>query len=245
MPQTLQAGTALISVTIDGTVYQLVKDEAFEFVPSKQHNFTITVNKREAGGGYEFVLTSESITAWENDGVSHDAIAREYIVVNVDEPGTLSACIKAAGKDPDKVKNLKLTGNVDARDFYFMRDSMTILQALNMKEINIVEYGESKALRLPDHAFSGKTSLMRIVIPDKLTEVGISAFHGCSNIVGSLNIPEGVIKIERGAFAACRSMTGTLTLPSTLEFIDGNYVAGEGGHLQIVVLHVNLNCLLI
>lgn len=229
VPQTLQAGTALISVTIDGTVYQLVKDEAFEFVPSKQHNFTITVNKREAGGGYEFVLTSESITAWENDGVSHDAIAREYIVVNVDEPGTLSACIKAAGKDPDKVKNLKLTGNVDARDFYFMRDSMTILQALNMKEINIVEYGESKALRLPDHAFSGKTSLMRIVIPDKLTEVGISAFHGCSNIVGSLNIPEGVIKIERGAFAACRSMTGTLTLPSTLEFIDGNYVAGEGG----------------
>lgn len=229
VPQTLQAGTALISVTIDGTVYQLVKDEAFEFVPSKQHNFTITVNKREAGGGYEFVLTSESITAWENDGVSHDAIAREYIVVNVDEPGTLSACIKAAGKDPDKVKNLKLTGNVDARDFYFMRDSMTILQALNMKEINIMGYGESKALRLPDRAFSGKTSLMRIVIPDKLTEIGISAFHGCSNIVGSLNIPEGVIKIERGAFYGCMSMTGTLTLPSTLESIDGNYVTSEMG----------------
>ena len=224
VPQTLQAGTALISVTIDGTVYQLVKDEAFEFVPSKQHNFTITVNKREAGGGYEFVLTSESITAWENDGVSHDAIAREYIVVNVDEPGTLSACIKAAGKDPDKVKNLKLTGNVDARDFYFMRDSMTILQALNMKEIQIKEYsvvsgyGEPSGFadHIPYAAFDGKTSLMRIVLPDKLTGIEYSAFNSCTNLVGSLSIPEGVTEIQRWAFYNCNSFTGELSLPSTL-----------------------------
>lgn len=224
VPQTLQAGTALISVTIDGTVYQLVKDEAFEFVPSKQHNFTITVNKREAGGGYEFVLTSESITAWENDGVSHDAIAREYIVVNVDEPGTLSACIKAAGKDPDKVKNLKLTGNVDARDFYFMRDSMTILQALNMKEIQIKEYsvvsgyGEPSGFadHIPYAAFDGKTSLMRIVLPDKLTGIEYSAFSSCTNLVGSLSIPEGVTEIQRWAFYNCNSFTGELSLPSTL-----------------------------
>ena len=224
VPQTLQAGTALISVTIDGTVYQLVKDEAFEFVPSKQHNFTITVNKREAGGGYEFVLTSESITAWENDGVSHDAIAREYIVVNVDEPGTLSACIKAAGKDPDKVKNLKLTGNVDARDFYFMRDSMTILQALNMKEIQIKEYsvvsgyGEPSGFadHIPYAAFDGKTSLMRIVLPDKLTGIEYSAINSCTNLVGSLSIPEGVTEIQRWAFYNCNSFTGELSLPSTL-----------------------------
>lgn len=224
VPQTLQAGTALISVTIDGTVYQLVKDEAFEFVPSKQHNFTITVNKREAGGGYEFVLTSESITAWENDGVSHDAIAREYIVVNVDEPGTLSACIKAAGKEPDKVKNLKLTGNVDARDFYFMRDSMTILQALNMKEIQIKEYsvvsgyGEPSGFadHIPYAAFESKTSLMRIVLPDKLTSIEYSAFSGCTNLVGSLSIPEGVTEIQRWAFYNCNSFTGELSLPSTL-----------------------------
>ena len=236
VPQALQAGTALISVTIDGTVYQLVKDEAFEFVPSKQHNFTITVNKREAGGGYEFVLTSESITAWENDGVSHDAIAREYIVVNVDEPGTLSACIKAAGKDPDKVKNLKITGMINPDDFFYMRDSMTVLQALNLKEVAIKdsyfggsgegprEYVTGSKLEddvIPERAFDEKSSLLRLVLPDKLIAIGERAFRNCTNLTGSLIIPEGVIRIGASAFLWNISLSGTLTLPSTLEYIGG------------------------
>ncbi|MBR4929304.1 MAG: fimbrillin family protein, partial [Bacteroidaceae bacterium] len=82
VPQTVAAGTPLVSITVGGTPYLLKKGEAFTYAASKQHNFTITVNKRE-GAGYEFVLTSESITAWENDAVSHDAMAREYIVINV------------------------------------------------------------------------------------------------------------------------------------------------------------------
>lgn len=231
VPQTLQAGTALISVTIDGTVYQLVKDEAFEFVPSKQHNFTITVNKREAGGGYEFVLTSESITAWENDGVSHDAIAREYIVVNVDEPGTLSACIKAAGKDPDKVKNLKLTGNINALDFYYIRDSMESIQALNIKEvlikggvhlnIGLGTYWDSTTLdnEIPVEALNAKTTLTRLVLPDKLERISIAAFNDCKYLTGSVIIPEGVTEVMAGAFNNCTSLYGTLSLPSTLKYI--------------------------
>lgn len=231
VPQTLQAGTALISVTIDGTVYQLVKDEAFEFVPSKQHNFTITVNKREAGGGYEFVLTSESITAWENDGVSHDAIAREYIVVNVDEPGTLSACIKAAGKDPDKVKNLKLTGNINALDFYYIRDSMASVQALNIKEvlikggvhlnIGLGTYWDSTTLdnEIPVEALNAKTTLTRLVLPDKLERISIAAFNDCKYLTGSVIIPEGVTEVMAGAFNNCTSLYGTLSLPSTLKYI--------------------------
>lgn len=231
VPQTLQAGTALISVTIDGTVYQLVKEEEFEFVPSKQHNFTITVNKREAGGGYEFVLTSESITAWENDGVSHDAIAREYIVVNVDEPGTLSACIKAAGKDPDKVKNLKLTGNINALDFYYIRDSMASVQALNIKEvlikggvhlnIGLGTYWDSTTLdnEIPVEALNAKTTLTRLVLPDKLERISIAAFNDCKYLTGSVIIPEGVTEVMAGAFNNCTSLYGTLSLPSTLKYI--------------------------
>ena len=94
VPQTVAAGTPLVSVTVGGTPYYLKKDAAFTYVPSKQHNFTITVNKR-AGSGYEFILSSESITAWENDSVSHDATAREYIVIDVAEAGTLRECIEA------------------------------------------------------------------------------------------------------------------------------------------------------
>ena len=46
VPQTVPAGTNLLSVTIDGESYFLKKSEAFVYNPSKQHNFTITVNKR-------------------------------------------------------------------------------------------------------------------------------------------------------------------------------------------------------
>ena len=239
VPQTVAAGTPLMSVTVGGTPYLLKKDAAFTYVPSKQHNFTITVNKR-AGSGYEFVLTSESITAWENDAVSHDATAREYIVIDVAEAGTLKECIETAGKDLGSVRNLKITGNINSRDFATMRYDMSKLQSLNLQEVIIVAgeggqyrddkyYNNSEDFILPQCAMQGKTSLLRLILPDQLIAIEASAFEGCSYITGSLNIPEGVTRIERGAFGGCSSLTGTLTLPSTLERIDGNYTAGEGG----------------
>ena len=138
VPQTVSAGTNLLSVSIDGESYFLKKTDDMVYNPSKQHNFTMTVNKREADGGLEVVLTSESITVWENDPVSHDAIAREYTVINVPEAGTLDACIEAAGKDITKVRNLKVTGQINSRDFAVMRFKMDRLGALNMKEVVIV-----------------------------------------------------------------------------------------------------------
>ena len=120
VPQSVAAGTPLVSITVGGTPYLFKKNEIFTYIPSKQHNFTITVNKR-ASSGYEFILTSESITAWENDNVSHDATAREYIVINVEEAGTLKECIEAADKDLSNVRNLKITGQITSKDFATMR----------------------------------------------------------------------------------------------------------------------------
>lgn len=240
VPQEVAAGTPLLSITVGGTPYLFKKDEAFTYISSKQHNFTITVNKRETGGGYEFVLTSESITAWENDSVSHDATAREYIVIDVPEAGTLEECIAAAGKEYTKVKNLKVTGQINATDFYFMRDKMDILQALNLKEVKIVAEGEYAADVIPNRAMNEKGSLMRLVLPDQIIKIDKGAFNECSNLVGSLIIPEGVTHIEGGAFSGCKSMTGTLSLPSTLEYIGGTQYAGEGGAFRECGFSCNL-----
>lgn len=239
VPQEVAAGTPLLSITVGGTPYLFKKDEAFTYISSKQHNFTITVNKREAGGGYEFVLTSESITAWENDSVSHDATAREYIVIDVPEAGTLEECIAAAGKEYTKVKNLKVTGQINATDFYFMRDKMDILQALNLKEVVITEYESSGADEIPYEAMRGKSSLMRLVLPDKLTKIGSGAFNECNNIVGSLLIPDGVTEIKESAFSGCKSMTGTLSLPSTLNKI-GSYAFSNCGFSCNLILPAQL-----
>ena len=237
VPQTVPAGTDLISVTVDGESYFLKKSEDMIYNPSKQHNFTLTINKRAAGGGLEFVLTSESITVWENDPVSHDAIAREYVVINVPEAGTLDACIEAAGKDLTKVRNLKITGQINSRDFAVMKYKMNRLSAINLKDVSIVagdggclelenwNYHQNEDDEIPVLAMDHKESLTSLVLPDKLRKIGggtgghTGAFACCSNLSGSLTIPEGVVKIGGAAFAECTSLTGTLSLPSTLRQI--------------------------
>lgn len=246
VPQTVPAGKELLSVTIDGESYFLKKTEDMIYNPSKQHNFTMTVNKRSAGGGLEFVLSSESITVWENDPVSHDAIAREYVVINVPQAGTLDACLEAAGKDLSKIRNLKVTGQINSRDFAVMRFLMEQLSALNLKEVTIVkgegqDYDPSRPLRdyvanedgeIPGGALYEKTSLLSIVLPDKLTRISENAFGGCVNISGSLTIPEGVTVIETAAFQDCRSLTGSLSLPSTLKKLGSATGSGRGAFLN-------------
>lgn len=252
VPQAVPANTNLLSITVDGESYFLKKTEDFVYNPSKQHNFTVTVNKRAADGGLEFVLTSESITVWENDPVSHDAIAREYVIINVPEAGTLDKCIEEAGKDLTKIRNLKLTGQINSRDFAVMRFKMSRLSALNMREVAIVAgeggelepgqgYVNNEDGEIPNYAMNAKESLTSLVLPENgLRKIsgeeggGRGAFNGCVNLSGSLIIPEGVVEIEPAAFGGCTSLTGTLTLPSTLEILGSTncYTPGHDGVFQ-------------
>ncbi len=237
VPQTVAAGTPLVSITVGGTPYLLKKAEAFTYAASKQHNFTITVNKRE-GAGYEFVLSSESITAWENDAVSHDATAREYIVIDVTEAGTLKELLESSNNDVTKVKNLKITGSINVDDFYFMRDEMSVLQSLNLKEVKIEKGDDLYSFKedyIPASAFQYKQTLMRLVLPDRLVGIESYAFYFCKNLTGSLIIPEGVIEIGDNAFGACQSMTGILQLPTTLEKLDNYAFNGCGFACELVL----------
>ncbi|WP_317573046.1 fimbrillin family protein [Segatella copri] len=228
VPQTVAAGTTLFSITIGGVPYKFTKNEALTYVAGKMMNFGIKVDKQIGSGAYKLTLVSESITPWENDLVSHDATAKEYIVIN-STPGGLKKAITAANKDYTQVRNLKITGQIDARDFYFMRDSMTRLSALNLKEVRIKAWGRAETTnninendQIPGSSFywnssiSGSQSLTRLVLPDTLKSIGPNAFYGCKYLSGSLIIPEGVVDIQRGAFNGCTGLNGTLSLPSTL-----------------------------
>ena len=237
IPQTVAAGTTLFSITIGGVPYKFTKKEALTYIAGKMMNFGIKVDKQASSGQYKLTLVSESITPWENDLVSHDATAKEYVIIK-STAGHLKDAITAAHKDYTKLKNLKITGQIDSRDFYFMRDSMEKLQAINLKEVRIKGYGYSTAYnteniddQIPGEAFyrndsgSGKASLNRFVFPDTLKSIGQRAFAGCKYLTGSLNIPEGVVEIQQGAFVECNGLNGSLSLPSTLKKL-GN--AGSG-----------------
>ena len=210
VPQTVKAGVTLFSITIGGVPYKFAKNEAFTYMPGKMSNFSIRVDKKAGSGQYQLTLISESITPWENDLVSHDATAKEYVVVNCPTAGGLKDAIAAAKLDYTKVTNLKITGEINYVDFYFMRDSMKALEALNMKDVKIIDD------IIPDRAFLN-TKINYIVLPDKLKKIENDAFCSCP-LLGSLNIPEGVEVIEVNAFRSTK-LDGTLTLPSTLKKI--------------------------
>ena len=229
VPQTVASGAALFSITIGGVPYKFSKNEAFTYVAGKMNNFSIRVDKKAASGQYTLTLISESITAWENDLVSHDASTRQYIIIN-STAGHLKDSIVAANKDYTQVRNLKITGEINGADFYFMRDDMDMLQSLNLKEVKIAKtdtllhFGSGSCQprtydedEIPEGAMSGKLSLLRLILPDKLKIINVGAFEGCKNLTGSLIIPEGVTDVMAGAFTGCSSMTGSLSLPTTLE----------------------------
>ena len=236
VPQEIAEGTPLISVTVGGITYRF--NRGIVFAPSRQHNFKITVNKR-APGDFEFKVSDESITTWENDDVSHDATTREYVVINVETPGTLDKCIEDAGLSLKEIRNLKLTGNVNSQDFAVIRDLMSSVESLNLKEVAIkgtqggafgergeIRYEKGEDRQIPPAALRGKESLIHLTLPDSITSIGNDAFSLCSHLSGSLIIPEGVTKICQYAFDGCSFLSGSLSLPESLIAIDAGAFRG-------------------
>ena len=225
VPQTVNAGTYLFNLTVDGKVYRFKKDADFTYEAGKVSKFTIKINRKEHTGEYELELVEADIVAWAEDLNEHDGEARQYYCVDVKEPGTLGRLIKADGKNPMKIRNLKVSGTISDEDFYFMRDSMAILEAVNLKESRVVdvevtyektlpghndEYGNSTVFAtreagiyddvIPDEAFIQKKSLYYFTFPEKITQIGYNAFKN-SSISGALVIPDDVKIIWGEAFS--------------------------------------------
>ena len=242
VPQTVNAGAYLFNLTVDGKVYRFKKDVDFAYEAGKVSKFTIKINRKEHTGEYELELVEADIVAWAEDLNEHDGEARQYYCVDVKEPGTLGRLIKADGKNAMKIRNLKVSGTISDEDFYFMRDSMAILEAVNLKESRVVdvevtyektlpghndEYGNSTVFIrrelgtyddiIPDRAFDNKKSLYYFAFPEKITEIGQYAFRG-SSISGALVIPDDVTHIWGEAFF--NTNISSLILGSDVEIID-------------------------
>ena len=232
VPQTVEAGASLFSITVEGQSYSFAKDAVYTYVAGKLSQFTITINRKLPSGEYELVLSDTQIIGWKEDINTHEGEARQYYCVNCTEPGTLGRLIKADKKNPDKIKNLKVSGTISDEDFYFMRDSMAILEAVNLKESKVVEVymseqwgtlpngewgiiNEAKYINdvIPQHAFESKKSLYHFTFPEKIIEIGSAAFAN-SSLSGSLVIPDNVLYIRDHAFE-CTNISG-LILPNSL-----------------------------
>jgi len=243
IPQTVTAGTQLFAITLDGVSYSFKQSQDVAYQIGKQLTVTINLNKKTPTGTYELQLADAQITDWREDLNSHGGEARQYFVVNLSEAGTLGAVLKAAKKNPNKIRNLKIVGKVENTDYYFMRDSMEILEAVNMKETkyepNDYDYG-GPVSQIPTGAFGGKGSLVSFVFPEDIIRIMDNAFNG-TNLSGALVIPNNVRyihqyafsgtsimrvqfpsvlkEIHRSAFDGCSGLSGALNLPDSLEII--------------------------
>ena len=218
VPQTVAAGQTLLTLTIDGRPRHYVREVDTEYLPGKITTYDLSVSKKPNTGEYEVELTGVSITAWEADNVSHGDDAREYVVVHNAVPGGLEkTVVERLEMDPTKIKNLKLTGNITTEDYTFMRSKMTSLQRLNLKEVESVVDG---VYAIPEGALTGKTTLVKCVLPDKLEAICKRAF-GETSLTGTVMLPEGLKYVS--GFNSTK-ITNVI-FPSTLEAIGSGYDA--------------------
>ena len=92
---------------------------------------------------------------------------------------------------------------------------------------NNVLYNKSKTTLI----VCSKTMVGEFVIPDSVTDIGYSAFYGCSSLT-SINIPDGVTSIDRRAFYGCSGLT-SIDIPDGVTGIGDEVFYGCSGLTSI------------
>ena len=228
VPQTMPSGSVLLTLNVGSDSYNFVRRSDMEYLSGRLHRFTIEVSKSLPSGDYDYSLVGESITAWESDPASHDGKLKEYRVVDVPQAGGLRLALEQAGIKAGEVVNLKITGELNREDFFYMRENMKNIEALSLKEAICRSGDPDYPTGLPEDACNGMKLLGSVVFPDKMQVIGGGSFRN-TNLSGTLHLPEGLVKIGGSAFSNweaytdCRlNLTGTLTLPSTVKIIESS-----------------------
>jgi hypothetical protein len=160
--------------------------------------------------------------------------------VNVTTAGTLREQFTTT--EMTSVTNLTVTGNLNARDFKFMRRGITNLSVLDIGAVTIQAYngtsGTSDATsypanELPTSAFDGCVGLTNITIPNSVTSIGDAAFIGCSGLT-SITIPNSVTSIGDNAFENCSGLT-SITIGNSVISI-GNYAFNSCSGLTSITI---------
>lgn len=241
VPQTVEAGASLFSITVDGVSYRFKYQQGtspFTFESGKQAKFTISIKKKVPSGDYEFTLTDCDIVDWIADIDTHGGEARQYYVVHCEEPGTLEEMIALDGRDATKIKNLKVSGKINAADFCFMRNSMVALQAVNLKETTIdatwtctVKFEDEDDVQ--DRYFKGVMpsnedecrAIVAKYYPNKVIDYWASTTQVNLNdeipqdallnksYLTHFEFPAKLTKIKASAFRRCHLLSGTLIIP--------------------------------
>ena len=135
------------------------------------------------------------------------------------------------------ITSLKITGQMDARDFKFIADELEALTIVDLSEVTIVSYINNtnplfiNEVRYPEDcippmAFFGK-KITQITLPESTRAIGMAAFAGCKDLE-SFTFPENLDSIAAYAFSAAK--ISRIYLPESVR------VLGEGAFSNITSL---------
>ena len=237
VPQIIDAGNELASITVDGISYSFSRKDAMTYTSGKMHKFTIRVDKRVSTGAYEFIIQEENISSWLDNYEFYDGLVRNYLYVHIDVPGTLEEELLSMGKDMNAIVNLKVSGNVNWEDIGIIGQKMPNLMALNLYDAKIDCDDDSLDDIFPTryegkYIFCNRRNLRKIQLPSNLKEIQNLAFYN-TGLSGSLILPESLEVIGECAFEGCASLQGTLVLPSSLREVKNSafWACGFTGNL--------------
>lgn len=238
-----------ITFSINGGVQTIVfttnKDWEMGIASAGEDDWcTLSADRGKAG---EVQLTVET---WLNMEATHIGLLtlktgniERGIVVRQEGNGVLNLKVEQAGVLPEfigkdlkcQIEELKLTGELNGTDFYFIREmagvledgshSDGILQKLDLSDAKIVSggnyyfvYHDEKYYTADDevtgYLLTECENLNEIILPQSIKKIGSFAFAVTS--ITSLDIPEGITQIEVGAFSDCEYLE-SITLPNTLQ----------------------------
>lgn len=156
---------------------------------------------------------------WISGYVSAQSVPE--ISVKLEKPGTLE---KLIGNKLSEIEHLKISGDINGDDVATIRE-MTNLTSLDMKDANIKaggsNYGYGRTDEddvFPENMFtrSSCTRLTSVVVPNSVTEIGVSAFA----YVRSLKSVVLGNKVETiGGWAFCDTGLTEINLPASLRYI--------------------------
>lgn len=157
-------------------------------------------------------------------GLSAQVVSKQ---LNVTSAGSLYSLLTA--NDLKTITNLTLTGKLDARDFLIIRDSLKLVDTLDISGVTIEAYsgpggtytgnmlGYYFANEIPFRAFASKNKLLSIILPNTITSIDDRAFYSCTALK-SIEIPSSVTLLGIEIFYSCTALQ-TVKLPSSITTI--------------------------
>lgn len=160
--------------------------------------------------------------------------------------GGLSAALTQTERET--ITELTIEGTIDAREFRFMRDSMPVLEVIDIVNTTIKAYSGNKgplnynasfpADEVPENAFyrsmmaSNPEILLTIKLPKTATSIGEWAFCNRKKLK-TVQLPSKLVIINELAFMECNSIEN-IVLPQTLTEI-GELAFNKTGLKSLVI----------